>query len=105
MNLLFLLPFCILCAIPDSSKTLLAVVNTVRHGARTPKDLKPRFTEGLWWKDGPNELTLAGERQQFIMGEKFRRRYVDEMKFLEGRMNPNDVYVLTSPTNRTSMSA
>lgn len=61
----------VLSAIPDSQKQLLAVVNTVRHGARTPKDLKAKYTEGLRWKDGPNELTLAGERQQFIMGEKF----------------------------------
>jgi hypothetical protein len=78
-----------------------------RHGARTPysgmdKDFKDCF--GYQW-DGVKELTGVGLRQHFLVGYRNRKRYIEEKKLIKDYYDPREVYLISTDSNRTIMSA
>jgi hypothetical protein len=77
------------------------VFEIFRHGARSP------FLEGgkdvyeVDW-DGPGELTPVGMRMHYLLGARNRDVYGT---YLGGNYDPNAIYVMSTDTNRTIMSA
>ena len=78
-----------------------------RHGARTPysgmnKDFQDCF--GTQW-NGVKELTGVGLRQHFLVGYRNRIRYMEENHLINNIYDPREVYLISTDTNRTIMSA
>jgi len=78
-----------------------------RHGARTPysgmtKDFKDCF--GFQW-NGIKELTGVGLRQHFLVGYRNRIRYIEEKHLIKENYDPREVYLISTDSNRTIMSA
>ena len=78
-----------------------------RHGARSPyDDLTSDFTDifNYTW-DGKKELTGIGQRQHFLIGARHRKRYIEEKKLISQKYDPREIYVISTDSNRTIMSA
>ena len=78
-----------------------------RHGARTPysgmtKDFKDCF--GQQWF-GLKELTGIGLHQHFLVGYRNRLKYVNEYGLISPVYNPREIYLISTDSNRTIMSA
>ena len=74
-----------------------------RHGARAPIVLKENNRDILneyWNMD--QELTAVGMRQHYLIGYRNRKNY---MNFLSNSFDPNEMYVISTNSNRTIMSA
>lgn len=56
----------------------------------------------MHWTEGFGQLTNEGKRQQFKLGQYFRRRY---QKILDAKYSPNNVYIQSTDFDRTLMSA
>ena len=57
------------------------------------------------WEDGSNELTGVGLRQHFLVGYRNRLRYIEENKLINSNYDPREVYLVSTDTNCTLMSA
>lgn len=93
----------IVVCIVENKKTRF-VFEMFRHGARAPfsgvtKDGYDIL--GSKWT-GDSQLTNMGIRQHYLLGYRNRQRYTD---FLSTSFNPNEIYVISSDTPRTIMSA
>ena len=78
-----------------------------RHGARTPYDgMTFNFIDcfGCKW-EGLKELTGVGLRQHFLVGYRNRLKYMEENHLIKEVYDPRDVYLISTDTNRTIMSA
>ena len=78
-----------------------------RHGARSPySGMTEDFVDcfGQQW-DGLKELTGVGLRQHFLVGYRNRIRYMKEKKLLSYTYDPREVYLISTDSNRTIMSA
>ena len=84
-------------------KQLIFASTLIRHGDRTPTHFLK--SDPYDWKGGIGELTPHGMRQEFDLGSKMRKRYVDELKLLSADYVNNSVYVRCTDFNRTIMSA
>ena len=78
-----------------------------RHGARTPysgmtKDFKDCF--GQQWF-GLKELTGIGLHQHFLVGYRNRIKYVYEYGLINEIYDPREIYLISTDSNRTIMSA
>ncbi|XP_031627157.1 lysosomal acid phosphatase-like [Contarinia nasturtii] len=73
--------------------------NTISYPGLYPND--PYINE-THWPGGFGELTNEGKRQHFKLGQYFRRRYY---KLLGDKYSSKKVYVRSSNTDRTLMSA
>ena len=78
-----------------------------RHGARTPysgmtSDFEDCF--GAKWQ-GLKELTGVGLRQHFLVGYRNRLKYVNETQLIKGEYDPREVFIISTDSNRTIMSA
>ena len=78
-----------------------------RHGARTPysgmtSDFKDCFGE-KWL--GLKELTGVGLRQHFLVGYRNRIKYINETNLIKSEYDPREVYLISTDSNRTIMSA
>ena len=78
-----------------------------RHGARTPysgmtSDFKDCFNQ-QWI--GLKELTGVGLRQHFLVGYRNRIKYVNETGLIKPEYDPREVYIISTDSNRTIMSA
>ena len=78
-----------------------------RHGARTPysgmtSDFKDCFGE-KWI--GLKELTGVGLRQHFLVGYRNRIKYINETNLIKSEYDPREVYLISTDSNRTIMSA
>ncbi|CAJ0937096.1 unnamed protein product, partial [Mesorhabditis belari] len=76
-----------------------------RHGDRTPI-----YT----YKDDPNvnkwdlpagALTTIGMEQQFLQGQRLKKRYVGQLNFINGSYNPRELYARSADTSRCIQSA
>lgn len=75
-----------------------------RHGARAPwssLDDKNVDLYGTQWS-GDSELTEVGMRQHYLLGYKNRKNFKD---FISEKYDLNEIYVISTDTNRTIMSA
>jgi lysosomal acid phosphatase len=77
------------------------VFELFRHGARAPHLKNHTDILGNKW-DNDNELTSIGLRMEYLLGYRNRQRYAD---FLNPTYSPSEVYIMSTVTNRTVMSA
>ena len=78
-----------------------------RHGARTPySGMTSDFVDcfGQKWF-GLKELTGVGLYQHFLVGYRNRLKYMIENKLLKEEYDPREVFLITTDSNRTIMSA
>lgn len=54
---------------------------------------------------GKGQLTSLGEKQLFQLGRRFRQKYINDMKFLSGNYDENEIYIRSSHLRRTINSA
>ncbi|KAG4068617.1 hypothetical protein HA402_004958 [Bradysia odoriphaga] len=75
-----------------------------RHGDRNPVNATPgsEYTDPSYWPEGWGQLTNLGMHQEYELGRWLRRRY---NKFLSNEYNRSEIYVRSSDTDRTIMSA
>ncbi|CAL8096145.1 unnamed protein product [Orchesella dallaii] len=85
-------------------ETLKLVQLIIRHGDRVPEYPYPNdpFSDPSTWPEGWAQLTDEGKQQEFQLGKYLRTRYGN---YLNSTYVPNQVYVLSSDTDRTIMSA
>lgn len=81
------------------------VIEVFRHGARAPYKLENPLNFGSNWEIGAEQLTGLGERQQFLLGQKRRKEYIEDENFLPSIYEPGTIYAESTCTNRTIMSA
>ena len=79
-------------------------VEISRHGARAPLVFQPWDT-ATRWPNGQGELTAEGMRQQYLIGQYLRSRYVVQEPLLSRIYNNTKLNVNSSSMNRTMMSA
>ncbi|KRZ22800.1 Methionine--tRNA ligase, mitochondrial [Trichinella pseudospiralis] len=77
-----------------------------RHGHRTPIYLIPSDVENnaSTWDIGLGELTKLGMRQCYELGQMLGKRYIEQYPLFESSIL-NEIYIRSSDTNRTLMSA
>jgi hypothetical protein len=85
-----------------NSETLF-VFEHCRHGARGMKDLKndTDIFKQKWI--GSEELSAVGLRQHYLLGSLMRNQYSHLLDW--NNYNTKDIFVYSTPTNRTIMSA
>ncbi len=83
--------------------TLISAVLITRHGDRTPFD--NIVNANYQWGTDLTELTPIGMHQEFMLGAKLRKHYIEELKFLDDNYKANTIYTLSSNSNRTILSA
>ena len=80
------------------------IIDLFRHGNRGPMD---NTWDPTWLPSEFDQLTPAGMRQQYVLGrierEEYTKRFGDE--FLVNSFDPKKVYVRSTNTERTIMSA
>ncbi|CAD8082516.1 unnamed protein product [Paramecium sonneborni] len=81
---------------------LLSVHIMWRHGARNPYFCNFGCDDKM--KQSLSELTPVGMRQHYVLGQWLRKQYIDT-GFLDPIFNENQIYIESSNTNRTIMSA
>ncbi|KRY35343.1 Methionine--tRNA ligase, mitochondrial [Trichinella spiralis] len=77
-----------------------------RHGHRTPIYLIPSDIENnaSTWDIGLGELTKLGMRQCYELGQMLGKRYIEQYPLFKSSIL-NEIYIRSSDTNRTLMSA
>ena len=78
-----------------------------RHGARTPySGMTHEFEDcfGQKWY-GQKELTGVVLRQHFLVGYRNRIKYTEKNKLIKPYYDPREVYLISTDSNRTIMSA
>lgn len=50
------------------------------------------------------QLTPTGKRQLQRFGQLLRKEYIDDLKFLSPKYNPDEIEAFTTQTNRTFLS-
>ncbi|GMR40516.1 hypothetical protein PMAYCL1PPCAC_10711 [Pristionchus mayeri] len=77
----------------------------IRHGDRAATDQFATEKSGEVLFRGLGELSDDGIDHAFAQGKQFRDRYVDDLKFIDGRYIPSEVRFRASPVSRVLMSA
>ena len=99
---------CYLCVIPYiSNQELRFVFEMLRHGARAPTDNLDENSEdwfGFKWS-GVKELTNVGLRQSYLTGYSDYLRYIRDKKFLSETFDPREVYLISTDSHRTLLTA
>lgn len=96
------LVFLVLLYSAVQSKVKLAV-DVIRHGARAPLRNSSFFPDITWSTSG--ELTPIGERQECLLGRLRRHQYIEGSSLLSVNYDPTTIYVRSTGTRRTLMSA
>lgn len=82
---------------------LVCSVLLTRHGDRTPfSSIKNTHYK---WDTKLEQLTPVGMKQEFKLGQKLRKYYIEDVNFLKSKYQPETIYTISSGTNRTIMSA
>lgn len=97
---------------PPQSLRVKQVHFVSRHGARTSLKCsnpeaygKCRSIEtGELIECGPLELTQRGEEDAQVIGEQFRRQYLDKDKLLKDAYDSQQISLLSTPINRTRLT-
>jgi acid phosphatase len=87
---------------PASSKLIFAL-DVIRHGDRTPIYELP--SSMYTWPDGLGQLTAIGMRQEYELGLKLRKRYIEDHALLPYNYLPNTIHIQSTDYDRTIMSA
>ncbi|KAL7078487.1 hypothetical protein ACQ4LE_002503 [Meloidogyne hapla] len=77
-----------------------------RHGDRSPIYIYPNDpNKEDVWPQGFGELTARGMAQQFHLGKFLGNRYIDELHLLSPQYRSEEIFVISTDTNRTIQSA
>lgn len=90
-------------AITFAEDKLIFAVDLIRHGDRTPIEILPGYEK--FWPEGSGQLTAKGMQQEYSLGAKLRKRYIDETQLLPSHYQHNTIYVRSTDVERTLMSA
>ncbi len=106
MKTVFIFEITLLFLVSFAKSELKFVFELFRHGARAPWGQLNSTVDRLnqTWA-GDSELTLSGMRQHFLIGHELRNKYIINKKFLDPNYNIQQVYCISTDTNRTIMSA
>ncbi|XP_028135702.2 prostatic acid phosphatase [Diabrotica virgifera virgifera] len=105
MDLVTYVVFVSFLGIIGVTANLIAVVQVVRHGQRTPITFFPtnKYSDRSYWGNlGPGQLTNEGKRQHYELGQYTRKRYSN---FLPLKYNESSFAAYTTDVDRTHMSA
>lgn len=82
---------------------LVFAIDIIRHGDRTPIVDIPK--EPHRWPEGFGQLTALGMQQEYLLGSKLRKKYINQEQLLQATYSSNTIYVRSSDVDRTLMSA
>jgi acid phosphatase len=102
LRLFFLLLICTPSLLFAADKLVFAI-DIIRHGDRTPIQSLP--TINYQWKEGLGQLTAEGMQQEYEMGVKFRKKYIEQTHLLPEHYEFGTIYVRSTDFERTLMSA
>jgi hypothetical protein len=102
-NLKHVLFFILICFLTPICCEIRFIFEMFRHGARAPMSLDKEGVDifGEKW-NGNSELTDVGMRQHYLLG--YRNRIIYN-KFISNSYDNKEIYVISTNTNRTIMSA
>ena len=106
-KMLYIFNILIILIINSHQSQLRWAFEIFRHGARTPySGMTPDFKDcfGAQWF-GLKELTGIGLRQHFLVGYRNRIKYVNETNLIKPEYDPREVFIISTDSNRTIMSA
>jgi hypothetical protein len=86
----------------DSNGTLVGIIQVFRHGVR--EAIYPLWDATNFTVDG-GELRNPGMRQHFLLGDQYRKRYIEDAGFISAEYNKSEFHVVSTDYNRTLMSA
>ncbi|KAJ8388513.1 hypothetical protein AAFF_G00132270 [Aldrovandia affinis] len=82
------------------------VVTDLTGAPRPPAPVEDNYrTSTLTGGTYPGQLTTVGMQQLYALGEKLRKRYIDDVPFLMPEFHPAEVYVRSTNIVRTIESA
>ncbi|MDR3492839.1 MAG: histidine phosphatase family protein [Gammaproteobacteria bacterium] len=81
---------------------LIFAIDVIRHGDRTPIKNIPKAHQ---WTTGSGQLTATGMQQEYKLGSKLRKIYVDQYHLLPAHYETKTLYVRSTDADRTLMSA
>ncbi|KAI1885230.1 hypothetical protein AGOR_G00218030 [Albula goreensis] len=82
------------------------VVTDLSGGPRPPAPVEDSYRANtLTGGTYPGQLTTVGMQQLYDLGERLRKRYIEDMQFLMPEFNPAEVYVRSTNIVRTIESA
>ncbi len=87
----------------NAKSSVIFAIDIIRHGDRTP--IKEMSNDSYLWPEGLGELTALGMHQEFTLGQKLRKLYVQQYGLLPNNYTGATLYVRSSDYNRTLMSA
>jgi acid phosphatase len=91
------------CVAAQEKSKLIFSLDLIRHGDRTPIKKIPNILYD--WDLGLGQLTPKGMQQEYDLGVKLRKKYVEEYKLLPEQYHPKTLYVRSTNFDRTLMSA
>ena len=99
-----LLLFILVSIISIYNCELRFVFEMFRHGARAPWNSLNKTNIDIFGEkwSGDSELTGVGMRQHFLLGFRNRKKYSN---FISEIYDPKEIYIMSTDTNRTLMSA
>lgn len=89
--------------VADEKSQLVFSLDLIRHGDRTPFKKIPNIS--YEWKQGLGQLTSKGMRQEYELGVKLRKKYVERYQLLPKGYQSEALYVRSTDFDRTLMSA
>jgi lysosomal acid phosphatase len=98
VGLIFCIP-----SISFAAEKLVFALDLIRHGDRTPVFSMPAVD--YKWSEGLGQLTAEGMRQEFELGQAFRKRYIETEHLLPEHYQHGTMYVRSTDYERTLMSA
>lgn len=86
-----------------AQEKLIFAIDVIRHGDRTPTANIPKVP--YHWKEGTGQLTAKGMQQEYQLGARLRKSYVNTYHLLPANYTAGTIYVRSSDVDRTLMSA
>ncbi len=86
-----------------AAEKLIFALDIIRHGDRAPLTSLPKAPHK--WPGHPGELTAIGMQQEYQLGIKMRKRYIENSHLLPIHYQNNTVYVHSTDYDRTLKSA
>jgi len=103
--LLTALIFLLVSPLIYAEEKIIFAVTLIRHGDRTPSSEIKNSKFTYQFPEGIGGLTSLGMHQEYLLGKRMRKRYVDQLHLLPPNYQVGSMYVLSSPLDRTLMSA
>ncbi len=101
--LFFLVSFLFFLNAFSANEKLIFSIDIIRHGDRTPIFSIPSAPHE--WKEGLGQLTAVGMQQEYQLGLKLHKRYMDEYHLLSKNYSHETMEVKSTDFDRTIMSA